>query len=477
MLHGKVSFGQSLALLLPTIFLLVCALLSQIKKRFFKADRCTLSMRDTGDGPSLPQFVATNWYIQKYGKPTGSFFDMKVTFLNRHTSNSIPIMSMFRDGLTKFTHSVIAADQDALVEWEGSNIIANFSEQAVGDKQTPIVILTLSAENSSVLKEFVDHATKEYYARNQKDPWSVCFRATKVPMSSQIDWTPIDVINPRTMNSVFLSEQIEDELLNDLETFKRHRDFILKQSLPYKRGYLFSGPPGSGKTSVIYAMSTLLDRSIYFLSLHHPEETFLRLIKGIPTGSLVVIEDVDTLQVTHQRQAEASQNPKGPELSLATILYALDGYDQLHDCIIVMTTNHPEKLDAALTRPGRADRHLIFGYATTHQVKKIVSTFFNEDVAQSWFVQNESVEGSTKEESMDVRILNAQLSTAELINTILLPHLEDAGAAFAVFKERLNHTGRQAEEDDQILRIKQAAAHSWKSSEKEDTLMVPFRIY
>ena len=63
-------------------------------------------------------------------------------------------------------------------------------------------------------------------------------------------------------------DQPQEELLKrDLETFLADRDFYARIGLPYRRGYLFSGKPGTGKTSLINALSATFDRDLYYVNL------------------------------------------------------------------------------------------------------------------------------------------------------------------------------------------------------------------
>jgi mitochondrial chaperone BCS1 len=63
-------------------------------------------------------------------------------------------------------------------------------------------------------------------------------------------------------------------------------------------------------------------------------------------------------------------------ITLSGFLNALDGVVASEERIIFMTTNHPEKLDPALIRPGRVDMKEYFGHATEHQMKEMFLRFY-----------------------------------------------------------------------------------------------------
>ena len=83
------------------------------------------------------------------------------------------------------------------------------------------------------------------------------------------------------------------------------------------------------------------------------------------------------------------------------IEHVLDGYDSLHGCIIILTTNHKEYLDNALIRPGRIDMHYLFDKLDSDDIKNTVEKFTGFDI--------------------DVK-KNITMTSSKLINQILLPN-------------------------------------------------------
>jgi len=63
-------------------------------------------------------------------------------------------------------------------------------------------------------------------------------------------------------------------------------------------------------------------------------------------------------------------------ITLSGFLNALDGVVASEDRIVFMTTNHPERLDSALLRPGRVDVKEYLGYATHYQLKQMFLRFY-----------------------------------------------------------------------------------------------------
>jgi chaperone BCS1 len=64
-------------------------------------------------------------------------------------------------------------------------------------------------------------------------------------------------------------------------------------------------------------------------------------------------------------------------ITLSGLLNAIDGVASHEGRVLVMTTNHPEKLDPALIRPGRVDMQIAFTLATKHQIREIFSKMYH----------------------------------------------------------------------------------------------------
>ncbi|KAI9022011.1 P-loop containing nucleoside triphosphate hydrolase protein, partial [Hyaloraphidium curvatum] len=187
----------------------------------------------------------------------------------------------------------------------------------------------------------------------------------------------------RGLRSVALDRAQEDVLLRDLERFAGDREFYAKIGMPYRRGYLFSGPPGTGKTSLVQAISATYGRDLYYLNLKEIKDDAMlqSAFSNVPKNSIIVLEDVDaqsTIEPAFRRKRKSGpSNKKGLGLSdffgptLSALLNCLDGYSTNEGLVVIMTSNHPELLDPALVRPGRIDLHLELGYATHYQLQRM----------------------------------------------------------------------------------------------------------
>ena len=183
----------------------------------------------------------------------------------------------------------------------------------------------------------------------------------------------------RDLNSVVLPSEIKDTVVKDVQSFLSRKTWYTQRGIPYRRGYLLHGAPGSGKTSFIKALAGHLRHSICLMNLaerHITDASLLRAINNLPSQSIVVFEDVDAAFCGR----DGSDDLLKPSVTFSGLLNALDGVASAEPCIIFMTTNHLERLDPALVRPGRIDRIFELGDAKAEQVKELFIRFYYEDM-------------------------------------------------------------------------------------------------
>ena len=131
---------------------------------------------------------------------------------------------------------------------------------------------------------------------------------------------------------------------------------------------MLHGPPGTGKSSFIKALAGALDYNICIIHLNESNMTDDRLnylFSVLPDRSFLLLEDIDAL-FTETRQ------------TFSGLLNALDGVGSSEERLVFMTTNHLEKIDSALLRPGRVDVTHYIGLATTEQIIHMFRQFYPE---------------------------------------------------------------------------------------------------
>lgn len=278
----------------------------------------------------------------------------------------------------------------------------------------------------------------------------------------------------RPMHTVVLAAEKKHGVVRDMNDFLNPASprWYATRGIPYRRGYLFSGPPGTGKTSLAFALAGLFGLDIHVLPLSEPgltESELSGLFNSLPKRCVVLLEDIDTAGVSQDRgdadregdgggkagkkkalwkdkdgkdeggaktknndtdkstpaAAKSIDNPtwtlqdlarvlmhtattasasttdsskpassttstrrgRKPRpnsdtttpasgISLSGLLNAIDGVASHEGRILIMTSNHPETLDAALTRAGRVDLHVRFENASRGQGRELFVRMF-----------------------------------------------------------------------------------------------------
>lgn len=194
-----------------------------------------------------------------------------------------------------------------------------------------------------------------------------------------VDW--VTSIPKKPTPSVILPAGQLEALDADIELFLASEDVYARRGIPWRRGYLFHGVPGSGKTSVIRHIARKYAGAVYICDT--------RLARARCELPLFVFEDIDCQMSVRRDKVQIVQDtsiPTTPEEAdrvggfkeslLGDLLNDLDGLSSPTGAIIIMTTNHREKLDPALLRPGRIDYELEFTHATPDQVQTVAERFF-----------------------------------------------------------------------------------------------------
>lgn len=170
-------------------------------------------------------------------------------------------------------------------------------------------------------------------------------------------WRRMDERPARPTRSVVLASGQMERLHDDMANFLARERWFVENGVPWHRGYLLWGPPGTGKTSAITALAGEFGLDVFVLSLGDLEDDgqLTDLVAQIGPRSVLLLEDIDTATAARDREATDPTATRGGA-SLAGLLNALDGIATPHGLITVLTSNRPDVLDPALVRPGRCDR-------------------------------------------------------------------------------------------------------------------------
>ncbi|XP_019421845.1 PREDICTED: AAA-ATPase At5g17760-like isoform X1 [Lupinus angustifolius] len=198
-------------------------------------------------------------------------------------------------------------------------------------------------------------------------------------------WDSINLEHPSTFETLAMESELKKEVIDDLDRFVKRKEFYKRVGRAWKRGYLLYGPPGTGKSSLIAAMANYLKFDIYDLQLVNivRDSDLRNLLLATANRSILVIEDIDcTVDLPNRRHGDGRKQSdvqvgSPNSLTLSGLLNFIDGlWSSCGDeRIIIFTTNHKERLDPALIRPGRMDKHINMSYCSYEGFKVLASNY------------------------------------------------------------------------------------------------------
>ena len=144
-------------------------------------------------------------------------------------------------------------------EFEGKNVCIIPSE-------TSIDLFSKDLNNSDLLK-YISHINSITFSYNQLTiHQSILNRCeTKKGVEYNVDWETFTTYSNKNLYNTILSNDVQINLVDDIKNFIESEEYYNTKGLPYKRGYLLYGPPGSGKTSIIKSIANQYSMDIYIL--------------------------------------------------------------------------------------------------------------------------------------------------------------------------------------------------------------------
>ncbi len=169
-------------------------------------------------------------------------------------------------------------------------------------------------------------------------------------------------------------------IIEDAQQFINSRQRYTDLGIPYRRGYLLYGLPGTGKTTCAYVLSSELKRPLCFLSLTNRnanDDWLIDILTRAPEGAIILIDDYDRFVPSTTNEG----------ITIAGLLNALDGIVAQTGKIVILVANDISSIPDAILRPGRIDRRFLFTLTETSDASSLFERFHGTE-HKELFIEN-----------------------------------------------------------------------------------------
>lgn len=202
--------------------------------------------------------------------------------------------------------------------------------------------LSYKNEDSAIANKLLNNLDHLHYVVIRDQKIIDVYGGSTIKLNSNMGW-----------GDLVLDDFTIQRTKKDLEGWIKAEDRYRKLNIPYRRGYLFEGPPGNGKTAVAKVMMCNYGFSAYRFDFSNPnftdsnlEEAFRDASEGAP--AIFLMEDID--------RVFAKDGTAKSQITLDGLLNCLDGVVSYDGVVVIATANNPQDLDPAIRlRPGRFD--------------------------------------------------------------------------------------------------------------------------
>lgn len=307
--------------------------------------------------------------------------------------------------------------------------------------KTDQITITLYSYKSTLpqIQDFVERVKVRYLEHIENDRKGKRFVYSLKKTSNEDDdgniqkWNETTFESTRTFNNMIFEGK--EDVMEKINFFLNNKQWYYDNGIPYTLGVGLYGPPGTGKTSFFKSMANLTNRHLVILSLkqiktkHQLEEAFFESRYNYDNKKnsigfdkkIIIIEDIDCLgEIVWKREKEPEPNKNrrkskkntSPKNDMTTVIQQLiennndekkdfiemckpqeedpitlddilnlwDGIKETPGRILGISSNHYDKLDPALIRPGRIDITLCLDNCTRNMIRQMYKQFYKSEI-------------------------------------------------------------------------------------------------
>ncbi|EPY35360.1 mitochondrial chaperone BCS1 [Angomonas deanei] len=281
------------------------------------------------------------------------------------------------------------------------------------DRENDVLTLTFFTRDRRVVESFLTEVRSSWKRHVQNK--------VQIYHAVHSEWRLLTEKSRRPLDTLYLPESTT-KLVEETKRFFDMKDLYLQLGIPWRRGYLLEGPPGTGKSSFVHALAGELCLPVHILSLQNAwmdDTTLLRCVSQLPPKCILLIEDIENAVRHSADDPTEIGGSKQAGVSMSALLNALDGITTSQGRLLIMTSNNTAKipLPEALLRPGRIDRRIEFTSLGASDYSRMHLTF--KRVVEEWSKKRSLGTSSVDSQSMEsFENLSPALYQQKLLNTI-----------------------------------------------------------
>lgn len=299
-------------------------------------------------------------------RPTANFIDLmnwvESNFANTYLGNAkrekfvhnrVIIDGQFLQFCEEKKVKITCLYKDSLISWKTENELEKFFAQGIFLIETKDTKFLHSAlfhkgnQNEDEISFFIICSNSNYEGyvklRNDFDTW-VSERDRGNLHIRVIGGEDIYYTKDHTWDDLFMPNELKQEIKSLVENFLASKEFYAKNKIPWKRGLIFYGVPGCGKSSLIRTIISMYDFKPVCLAAGATNDDVQEAFSYAESQSpaLLFFEDLDSLL---------------DRIDVSAFLNLMDGIEAKNGLFVIATANEIRKLKTNITdRPSRFDR-------------------------------------------------------------------------------------------------------------------------